>query len=151
VTAREIQIFSGVLEQTVANESIVKTFQIKIPPRRAIQVYGTELSINGAYLYGQANNGSFIVNIFGENKSGTRTMQMHRWSKAIITIGAVVGVGVLDLNDSWLAPPSFIVALERLVIGLDSSNLTSDMIVEFSIFYKEIKISDAQEVQLALM
>lgn len=151
MSAREMQGFFGSLIQDVPDQTITKEIPIVIQGRRAIQIYQLSVSIAGGYLFGQATNGSFQFTLQAVSKSGTTVKMLFRWSQAIITIGAVVGVGVLDLNEIWTPPPSFVLGDHHLLLTVESTNMTMEFVMEYQIYYKPVGISDIQALQLSLM
>jgi hypothetical protein len=151
MTAREIQIWSGSIEQNTLDEFVSAQFDIHVGARRAIQVYQVNWNINASDIVGQSRNGSYGATLRAENRYNTPKKDIHRWETAIVTIGAVVGVGILPCNESWVAPPSFILADHHLTIGFGSSNLIAAQTFYFQVYFKPVNISDIQAVQLNLM
>jgi len=147
MAARQIQIVKGTLSQAAANSTEYITIPVVTRGERALQVYGVEFSMNGAFIEAQGSHASFMANLKAVSKSGAKVMPLHRWCKVLFLIGGGGGVGAWDLTDTWVAPPSLVVGLDHLIVELTSTNLDSATAIDYQVFYKPVGISDIQALQ----
>jgi hypothetical protein len=147
MSVREIRIFEGLISQPLANSIVYADMPIHVGNQRAIQVYQAEFSIAPDLISFEPAKFSIAVGLYVLDKHNLVKHTLHRWRVACVIGGSPT---VVELTDSWVAPPSLIFAEQTLRVELVTSGMSSEQDLNYQIYYKSVVVTDTQVLLLNL-
>lgn len=144
MAVREQLVYTGSLVEDSPDNGAIASIALPTS-KRAIQIYGVQLSFSSGLLVGAAFPSRVRAEVYMENKDGTKTQSVM--AKEILLSAA----GEVDLSTMWTAPPSLIFARDMIHIQMEGLATGVANVMQYWVYYKPVKVSDVQYMQLMLI
>ena len=142
MAARPMIWWCGQIGQIAADTFQYALMPIKTASQRVIQLYRVDFALPAANMSTLTTPSSVSVSAYPYYDDFYSATPAVKWEAMYLPGGGG------DLTFSWTAPPNILIAADYLNIFLDSVGTNVQVVLDFSIFYKSIEVSDIVYLQL---
>jgi len=145
MAAREVKLWTGTQFQSAVDSAETVVIPIKSGGRKAVQIYAVEFAVSlGVPILPLVDATITVALVNTRSSVNFVTFHDKRWY-----LGN--GSGMMMLTDVWDAPPTLYAVGDSIEISFETTGFTTENALIWTVYYKDIKLTVQQELQLLLM